>query len=304
MIFAICTVVALVLLLSLAGRASAQERAPLASPIIINHTCTDLSKVPAQWIKEAKKQFRIGYGHTSHGSQIVTGINAFRGNPGSLYYFTVSSGGLQPGIFLNDNWAGGDLGCCSDLTWKNETVAMLNQSDNDRNVIMWSWCGGVSGNTRSDIKTYLDAMNRLEKKYPNVRFIYMTGHLDGSGATGNLNIRNNQIRSYCLNNNKVLFDFADIESFAPTGRVNYMKKLANDNCDYDSNGDGSQDKNWAADWVAGHPDSPLTNLAARICDGCCAHSQSLNCLLKGRAFWWMMARLAGWPGPAPALPNN
>jgi len=31
------------------------------------------------------------------------------------------------------------------------------------------------------------------------------------------------------------------------------------------------------------------------CDSC-AHSHRLNCVLKARAFWWMMARLAGWDG--------
>jgi len=44
------------------------------------------------------------------------------------------------------------------------------------------------------------------------------------------------------------------------------------------------------EWSAAHPDDPL-------CADCsCAHSQPLNCNLKGRAFWWMMARLAGWSG--------
>ena len=54
-------------------------------------------------------------------------------------------------------------------------------------------------------------MNQLEIDYPNVKFVYMTGHLDGSGANGNLNLRNEQIRAYARANNKILYDFADIE---------------------------------------------------------------------------------------------
>ena len=121
-----------------------------------------------------------------------------------------------------------------------------------------------------------------------------TGHLDAGGATGNLNLRNAQIRNYCLKNNKILFDFAAIESFGPDRKTNYMKLLANDNCDYDSDGNQSLDTNWAIDWVESHPDSALARLAGKCGD--CAHSQTLNCVLKGRAFWWMMARLAGWNG--------
>ena len=36
-------------------------------------------------------------------------------------------------------------------------------------------------------------------------------------ASGNVNQRNEQIRNYARNNNKILFDFADIESFDPDG---------------------------------------------------------------------------------------
>lgn len=246
------------------------------NPIIIDHSCTQLNQVPDYWVEKAKSTFRLAYGHTSHGSQIVSGMTLLESIPNSIY--TVNDG--ESSLYLNDgSLLKGDLGNPDRETWASRTRDMLTNNTQNINMVMWSWCGQVDGSV-ADINKYLNLMDELETEFPSITFVYMTGHLDGSGEDGNVNQRNEQIRTFCKENNKILFDFADIESYDPDGNY-FLDKDADDQCNYDGG-------NWADEWCAAHPGE---------CEDCsCAHSKCINCQQKGKAFWWMMARIAGWDG--------
>ena len=43
-----------------------------AQGIIIDHTCTNLTQIPPQYL-DAAKQLTLHYAHTSHGSQVLDG---------------------------------------------------------------------------------------------------------------------------------------------------------------------------------------------------------------------------------------
>jgi hypothetical protein len=253
---------------------------------IIDHKSINLSDIPSEWISAAKANLHIAYGHTSHGSQITEGMSGLVNFKGQAYAW--NNGGTNGALDLHDYAMPGDLGNPNYTQWEVETRNYL-ASNNDVNVIIWSWCGEVSGASEENINTYLNLMAGLEEDFPDITFVYMTGHLDGTGLSGNLHIRNEQIRTYCKNHKKFLFDFADIESYNPDGDY-FGDKIPNDACDYDSNNDGTRDANWAIEWQNSHDEG----VEWYSCGS--AHSQPLNANMKAYAAWHLWARIAGWEG--------
>ncbi len=125
------------------------------------------------------------------------------------------------------------------------------------------------------VQWYLDQMEIFEDYYPNVTFVYTTGNAQAYAGAGLQRHQNNEmIRNYCIANNKVLFDFGDLDS-----------------------------------WYDGQQQTTTYNgttyqVQHNAFDGQeCGHVNLLGAEYKARAIWWMMARIRGWNHPLTNNPN-
>ncbi len=273
----------------------------------------DLKSIPISWINEAKKNLNIAYGHTSHGSQLTSGmanLDAFMG--GNNIYLFGPSGATIDTILEFYDYNGGfggalttteahDLGNPTDDAWAAATEEYLDHPSNPgTNVIMWSWCS-IAGH---NITRYLSHMEYLISAYSaggskgrnssnEVKFVFMTGHVDGQGIGGTNNLQNELIREHCRTYDRILFDFADIESYDPDDNY-FLDDNVDDGCYYDGG-------NWALEWIVGKTEMTSTSDTIHNepnggdwyqCGA--AHTEPLNSNLKAYACWYLFARLAGW----------
>ncbi len=238
--------------------------------LIIDHRNTDVASIPDSWINKVKSNIKLHYAHTSHGSQLTKGLeileNRYPRLKYSLDYYVLPNSSY---LCILDGQSNGDDYITPDLYWQNGgdkyTKNTLNKYKKI-NVSMWSWCTQLEYYSESEVNGYLNKMSELEKKYPSVTFVYMTGNAQATGEDGyNRYLRNQQIRDYCKQNKKVLFDFADLDSWYNGQQSTYT---------YNGKTIPKEHPHYSGDeW---------------------GHTTLSSCENKAKALWYLLAKIAGW----------
>ena len=80
------------------------SQAQASTSFVVDHTNTDLADIPDEWIIQAQSDLHIAYNHTSHGSQLTTGLNALKQFPsfGNKYAWVDNSYGSSDSLSLDD----------------------------------------------------------------------------------------------------------------------------------------------------------------------------------------------------------
>ena len=188
--------------------------------LIINHTCIDLDAIPVEYIEAAQANIQVHYAHTSHGGQITTGLGRIESS-NDTFNVDIGSGTLPTTedalCILDGNPPHSYI--TPELYWEREDGVNITQDTLDNNpsinVSLWSWCTQLNSYTTTQVQSYLDTITALEAANPDVIFVYMTCNAQ-AGDSGGYNrwVNNNMIRDYCITNNKVLFDFADLDCWS------------------------------------------------------------------------------------------
>jgi len=205
------------------------------------------------------------------------------------------SGGYDRGNWVLQFWS--ETGCG---TWSEKVdcfIEIIDPMIDQFDVVsfQYSYLAVDAGSTIEDLPGGFFWDNRdlsdvydleaYEAQHPDKVFIYWTTSLARSIGTDESDVFNQQMRQYTAANDKVLFDVADILSHDPSGIPCYDNR---DGVAYD-NGNNSEN----------HPDDGVERLA--ICqhyttevEGGHLGSVSAGNIRVAKAFWVLMAKIAGW----------
>ncbi|MCA9924122.1 MAG: SGNH/GDSL hydrolase family protein [Anaerolineales bacterium] len=251
----------------------------MAAPaILVDHDAVDAAQIPQTWL-DAARELDTFFAHKSVGNNILDGMADLQTQNPTRYTLDVAVAGAD--------WFAGNSGILHQSLGTNglpETKidgfdTFIRGGYHAADVAMMKFCPGdtlpFGTMPAAEIWTrYRDMMAALEQAHPDVVFVWWTMPIAiGSDDRGNdeKEIFNGLMRDYCDANGCVLFDIADIESHDPNG--NPVVSPAG----------------YEAMW------------AGYASDG--AHLNEVGRQRVAAAFWWLLARTAGWGDEPPPPPD-
>ncbi len=287
-----CTPPNCTLYLPLVQNGNAAPPPPPGGEIIINHTSVALfDRIPARYITAAS-QLHVLFRHASVGDNISDGLDCLMNNFTDRPAYCDS--GLSPGQIIYDskynrsNW---DFEFHSQPNpnngWWNKVNYFIDRVNGLPGNSPYQYVGfkfgyvdGITGanidekffnNDPNDSLPSIDDLTALQAQYPNRKIVYWTMGLARSVGTADSQNFNTQMRSYAQQHDLILMDIAAIQSHLPNGTA----------CT-DNLGQG------------------LPALCDEYTDETNGgHLNAYGKLQMAKAFWVMMARLAGWDGVSP-----
>jgi hypothetical protein len=273
-----------------------------------------LRAIPDININTARTTLHVAYFHTSHGTHVsygAFGLPGFKTGDATKFGITLNSIADANKLDFHDYYANGspypDLSTADAgwSAWRDQVRSYLDNSANAAiNVLMWSWCD-ITGHS---VSNYLSSMQTLIDEYgpggrkigtggghtrtTPVTFIFMTGHANAGANTGAGNPREQAalITDYCDTHGFFCIDYYSIDTHAM------------DDTYYEDTGDNgnsvSYSGNFYQDWQASHflgvawyenRDSPGGSATYGE-----HNDQHITANRKAFAFWWVLARIAGY----------
>ncbi|MBN2435531.1 MAG: hypothetical protein JXK07_09740 [Spirochaetes bacterium] len=270
-----------------------------------------LDTIPDSILTSIRDDFEVAYFHTSHGTHVsygVFGLPDFK--DGYDEKFAVSTSDEPDKLYFRDNPGGFSVSDLSNADndwegWVEEARTWLEDPSNASvNVFIWSWCNIANHDATAycnSMQTLIDEYGAggskvgtgLARKNP-VNFVFMTGHANVGSNTGDGQPKNQAaiITEFCETNGYHCIDYYSIDTTAMDGTY------------YEDTGDNGNSAeyggNFYEDWQASHTEGVDWYRNRTSPGGSEAYgqhnTQHITANRKAFAFWWVMARLAGWEG--------
>jgi hypothetical protein len=233
--------------------------------LIVDYRSVDSSDklIPQQYLDKVRRM-RVLFTHQSVGGNILEGLDALSKQNSARYTLSVSSEedatALTAGLV--ELAPGQNENPLSKINGFSELVDVQGFGKVTEVAMMKLCYVDINDRYTSTWNQYRDMMLGLESRYPLVKFVWWTMPLTDE-PTAERDSYNTLVRNYTKANNKILFDIASLESHDPQGRLVTKNKLPVLFSGYTEDG---------------------------------GHLTSTGSERVARAWWWLMARLAGWSG--------